>query len=174
MGQANDHDKIRTEFDKYHNHFKTDPNYPIIITGYMEWEAVNGDPDKAMELLPLISTKENINYNSYKMVLITCYLRKSMLELAFSEINNTLQSGRENNVDEEVMNFFTLVRLFVKTKMQGAPKAQDLKKLLVRIESITPQMLTIIRRTVIFNWYWEQTMELLTAHNMHPHQLANT
>lgn len=174
LGQANDHEKIRAEFDKYHGHFKNDPNYPIIITGYMEWEAVNGDPDKAMELLPLISTKENINYNSYKMVLISAYLRKGLLELAFSEINNTLQSGRENNVDEEVMNFFTLVRLLIKTQMQDEPKAQDLKKLLFRIESITPQMLAIVRRTVVFNWYWEQTIELLATHNMYPHQVANT
>lgn len=164
LGHTGQHEKVKQVFDTYAPHFSKEANYPLILTAYLEVEATFGDPDIAMGLLPQLQTKEYIGYFTYKTLLITCYMRKEMHQLAMVETNNTLQNLRENQLQPEMETVYSLLRTLIRLKWTKPPKKGGLKKLSEICHSISEHAMEIVfRRSVMLNWYFEMAKSIVGA-----------
>lgn len=164
LGNAGQYEKVKQVFDTYAPHFVKEASYQLILTAYLETEAAFGDPDTVMGLLPQMQTKDYINYFTYKTLLITCYLRKEMYQLAMVEINNTLQSMRENQLPPEMESFYSMLRTLIRLKGTNQPKKGDLKKLSEIYHSFPEKVVTMVfRRSVMLNWYFDMASNIVAA-----------
>lgn len=164
LGHTGQYEKVKQVFDSYAPHFSKEANYPLILTAYLEVEASLGDPDIAMGLLPQLQTKEYIGYFTYKTLLITCYMRKGMYQLAMVETNNTMQNMRENQLLPEMETVYSLLRTLIRLKGTNQPKNGALKKLSEICHSISENAMEIVfRRSVMLNWYFEMAKSIVGA-----------
>lgn len=164
-----DIETARQLFEQYKEQFNKFDGYPGILTALIEGEATIGDPDKALEMLQDLNTREQINFNVNKASLIAVYYRKGEYALAENSLETLAQYYRDKQQsvsESENLSWFYPVRQLVKIKSQDTIKPAALKKLKDHYEAISEDAKGVYRRAVLVQWFLDE-IEAMLQQNKH-------